>query len=75
METDMKPFRFRYDEHLILDKVGQAEGICSNANFVFDQPLTITPKDVLELNNGQLFLIADWFGSEYKLLLAGKWDR
>ena len=71
----MKQFRLRYQDRRTLQEVGKAEGVCSNARFVFDQEITVWPNEELELDNGQWFLITNPLGLESRTLLSGKWDR
>ena len=49
--------------------------VCRHARFVFDKPLTLQLDEVIELDNGQFFLVKVVDGKEKRTLLNGKWDR
>jgi hypothetical protein len=47
---------------------------CRNARFVFDRLVTVELGDLLELDNGQWFLIKNPDGDEKRIALDGKWS-
>jgi len=69
----MKPFRFSYNQMKTLTDLGYNEGVCDQARFALDQPITLWPDDELELENGQWFQIMHDNGREYRFLLSGRW--
>lgn len=44
--------------------------VCSNARFVFDQPVTLLSQNHIELREGQFWLVEGAF----EFLLEGKWS-
>jgi hypothetical protein len=49
------------------------DALCRNAAFVFDD--TVTNGELLELRNGEWFLITQEDGLDAAIKLEGKWDR
>jgi hypothetical protein len=60
----------RVDKRCSITEAG-AGWACKNARFVFDKQISVGKDDVLELLNGQFFLISN--GT--RTTLEGKWDR
>ena len=62
---------FKVEEERTLSELGHDPVICRNAAFVFDVPLKIDPKDLLELTDGAIYLITQG----ERIAIPGKWDR
>lgn len=65
--------RFMYDCPTILTELGLREGVSTNVCFMLDAPLAVSPNDVIELDNGQWYLLSAHDAT--RVLLNGKWDR
>lgn len=66
--------RFMWAGARTIDQIDRGV-VCSNARFVFDQPVTVLPNEAIEMRDGQFFLVSTPFGVEVYFPLAGKWDR
>jgi hypothetical protein len=60
----------RFDKPCNISEAG-AGWACKNARFVFDKQISVGKTDLLELLNGQFFLISNG----KRTALEGKWDR
>ena len=69
-----EPTRFMWAGARTIDQIEQGV-VCSNARFVFDQPVTVLSNEAIEMRDGQFFLVCKPFGVEVYFPLSGKWDR
>ena len=72
MTTSRRYFKIAADAHM--DELGY--GIVSNqVRFKFDHPIHVLASQIIELNNGQLFLLNRENDEEKRTPIHGKWDR
>lgn len=61
---------FRLEKPGTITELGHDE-ICRNAAYVFDTPLKLTTDDLLEMEDGAVYLISEGI----RVHIPGKWDR
>ena len=66
--TEFPQFRFADTEPVNLNEVGW---VSPHVRFVLDKTVIINPDEIIELANGEWFLI----NSGEKTQIEGKWDR
>ena len=66
--------RFMWAGSRTIDQIERGV-VCSNARFVFDQPVTVLSNEAIEMKDGQFYLVSKPFGVEVYFPLSGKWDR